>query len=228
MAKSLERIKARNLRRDGQSIKQIAKQLHVSVSSVSTWCKDIMLTQQQWRVLDQRRSGSLYKYNQVYILKKKEETKNKIAILRQQGVNELGKLTNREIFLIGIALYWGEGFKKDNCVGLATSDPHAALFFIYWLELCFKIKKDDLITRVTANISYKNSIQQIQKYWSDTLNIELSQFSKPFFQNTSWKKVYENKNGYYGVIRIKARKSVNLLRKIFGYFDGINQALLHK
>lgn len=46
MAKFKEKIKARELRHRGESIKDIARKLKVSKGSVSRWCRDIELTPQ--------------------------------------------------------------------------------------------------------------------------------------------------------------------------------------
>ena len=221
MAKSKERLKARELRKLGESIKKIAKQLNVSVASVSSWCRDINLTKTQFNKLKERITNPNYGNKLAYLNKIKSETNKKINALKNLGIKEVGKLNKREVFLIGIALYWGEGFKKDHQVGLATSDINMARFFIYWLKICFNLSHEDLILRATANISYKNNILDIEKFWADELKIPRDQFSKPFFQKTTWKKQYENKDAYHGVLRIKVRRSVNLLRKIYGYIEGI-------
>ena len=47
MAKSKEQFNARELRKKGKSMKEIAKKLKVSKGSVSLWCKDIELTENQ-------------------------------------------------------------------------------------------------------------------------------------------------------------------------------------
>ena len=124
--------------------------------------------------------------------------------------------------MIGVALYWAEGFKKDHQVGFANIDVNMIKFFLYWLKVSFNISNTDLIFRLTANESYKEKIRDLEKFWSSELNVPLSQFSKPFFQKTLWKKRYERPNSYHGVLRVKVKKSVNLLRKIYGYIEGIS------
>lgn len=52
MAKSKEKLEAINLRKKGQSIKYIAKTLSVSIGSVSLWCKDVVLTEEQLKILE--------------------------------------------------------------------------------------------------------------------------------------------------------------------------------
>jgi transcriptional regulator with XRE-family HTH domain len=225
MAKSKEKIKARKLRRKGESIKKIANLLSVSASTVSLWCRDVKLTNNQIENLRKRQTDPFYGKRLDYYLKKKKEFSLKLLNLKNEGISSIGKLTKREIFLIGIALYWGEGFKKDSLAGLATLDINIAKFFVFWLKNSFKIEVKDLLLRVTANISYKSEIRELEKYWSNNLKIPVAQFSKPFFQNTKWKKVYENKDNYHGVLRIRVRRSINLLRKIFGYIEGINLSI---
>lgn len=221
MAKSKEKLRARFFRKKGQSIKEIAKKLKVSPGSVSVWCRDIELTPSQITTLQKRMLDVNYGNRNNYLKKIKEETNKKILQLKKEGLKEIGNLSKREIFLIGIALYWSEGFKKDHQVGFATSDSNMAKFFIRWLNLSFKITNKDFIFRVTANISYKNKIRNLENYWSKKLDTSLDQFSKPFFQKSLWKKEYENKDEYHGVIRIKVRRSIDLLRKIYGYIEGI-------
>lgn len=221
MAKSKEKLQAIKLRKKGESIKKIANLLKVSVSTASLWCRDVKLTNNQIENLRKRQTDPFYGKRLDYYLKKKKEFNLKLLGLKNEGINSIGKLTKREIFLIGIALYWGEGFKKDSLAGLATLDINIAKFFVYWLNKSFNITTKDLLLRVTANISYKSKIKELEKYWSKELKISVNQFSKPFFQNTKWKKEYENKSDYHGVLRIRARRSIDLLRKIFGYIEGI-------
>ena len=222
MAKSREKLKARKLRRLGRSIKEIAETLKISIGSVSVWCKDIELTQNQIINLQKRRTDPFYGKKLDYFLRKKKEFEEKVFYLKQEGIREIKKLTKREIFLIGVALYWAEGFKKDHQVGFANIDVNMIKFFLYWLKVSFNISNTDLIFRLTANESYKEKIRDLEKFWSSELNVPLSQFSKPFFQKTLWKKRYERPNSYHGVLRVKVKKSVNLLRKIYGYIEGIS------
>lgn len=222
MAKSKEKLKARQLRREGESIKVIAKVLKVSVGSVSLWCNDITLNEEQINRLRIRVQDPYYGKKKAYLEKIKSEMIQKVDSLRLQGIAEVGQLSKRDIFLIGIALYWGEGFKKDHQVGLASSDVNIAKMYIYWLEKCFNITRQELIVRITANYKYKPFIDAIEDYWSECLCIPKNSFSKPFYQRTRWKKIFEHESNYHGVIRIKVKRSVNLLRKIYGYIEGLS------
>lgn len=221
MAKSKERIKAVELRSNGESIISIAKKLNVSSASVSTWCKHVVLTQDQLRTLEKNAHDPNYGKRLQNSLKQRRQKEIKIKNLLNLGEKEIGELTKRELFLVGVALYWAEGFKKDTQVGFANSNPEMINLYLKWLCECCNVKNEDLITRVTVNISHKNRIKEIEKYWSNSTKIPIKNFRKPFYQQFKWKKIYENPNEYYGVLRIKVRKSLDFLRKIHGWIKGL-------
>lgn len=221
MSKFTEKIQARERRSQGESIKQIAKELKVSTSSVSLWVRDIILTYEQYKVLENHKMDPFYGRRLAYINKVKKQTNKKVEKLRKQGIQEVGILSKRELFLVGASLYWSEGFKKDSQVGFANSDPSMIKLFLKWLYECFDYNVEDLIPRVTVNISHKNRISDIEKYWSNIAGIPLRNFKKPFFQNFVWKKTYENPNEYFGLLRIRVKKSKDFLRKIHGYIEGL-------
>ena len=211
------------MRRNGESIKVIAKTLGVSVGSVSTWCQDVQLTPDQIQKLSQRSIDPYFGKKATYMLAQRALLNNKIETLLSEGIKEVGELSLRDIFIAGIALYWGEGFKKDHQVGLATSDKDMAKFFIMWLYKCFNVTTNELLIRVTVNATYKNRIQAIEQFWSKELGIDQHLFSKSFYQNAAWKKIYENEDEYHGVVRIRVRKSMDFLRKVKGYLSGLAQ-----
>ena len=197
MAKSVQKIEARRLRFKGKSIKKIAQKLGVSSSTVSLWCRDIELTKKQIKILERNARDPYYGRRGLYLKRLKHKTDQKIKKLESLGIKKIGKLTRRELFVTGASLYWAEGFKKDSQAGFASLDPEMVKFFINWLKTCFGYENEDLIFRVTANISHKDRIKDIEEYWSRLLEIPIGQFQKPFFQDFKWKKIYANPEQYF-------------------------------
>ncbi|RJQ28099.1 hypothetical protein C4577_00090 [Candidatus Parcubacteria bacterium] len=222
MAKSKEKLKARELRAKGESIKSIAKKLRVSSSTASLWCRDIKLSQEQIKTLEQHSKDPNYGKRLAYSLKQQAERSKKIQILKETGVKEIGNLSKRELFLVGVSLYWAEGFKKDSQAGFASSDPNMINIFLKWLTDCLNYSTQDLSLRVTSNISHQYRIMDIQNYWSTITKISIKNFQKPFYQKVKWNKIYENPENYHGVLRVKVRKSTDLLRKIQGWIEGLS------
>jgi hypothetical protein len=222
MSKSVQKIEARRLRSNGLSIKGIAKKLKVSVGSVSSWCRDVELSDKQRRILEKNARNPYYKGRGIYIKNLKKKTDTKIRRFEKIGSRQIGELTKRELFIAGAMLYWAEGFKKDSQAGLAGLDPRMMKFFIRWLKECFGYKNEDLIFRVTVNISHKHRVTEIEKHWAEIVGVSTNQFQKPFFQNFEWKKIYDNPEDYFGVLRVKVRRSTDFLRKIHGFITGLS------
>ncbi len=155
-----------------------------------------------------------------------ERTRKRISYEKQlfdRGVSETNKLTQREFFLVGVALYWAEGFKhpSESTLGLATLDSKMAKFYVNWLIRSLGIMKENLLFRVTANEAYKAKASEMERSWPDFLGVDLSQFRKAFFQKTKQVKIYANSDKYQGVIRIRVRKGLDLLRKMRGWMVGL-------
>ena len=222
MAYTIKREKAHLLRKKGISIGEVAKLLNLNKSTVSYWCRDIQLTKLQKRKLleKQRKAG-------IKALLLNAERKRDSRILETQklqlvGKNEVGKITKRDVFIAGLALYWGEGYKKSNNeLGFVNTDPKMISFFIHWLKDVYKIEKKDLILRVSINISHKKREGEILKYWSSYLKIPIAQFSKSSFIKTKRKKEYPNKTQYVGTLRVKVRRATRLKRKIMGSIQSL-------
>ncbi len=221
MAKSIERIEAVKLRKNGKSIKWIATKLNVAQGSVSAWCRDVKLTKNQIIRLEKQGRDPLYGRRLQYALSQQKTRALITEKLLREGIEEVGVLSKRELMLVGTALYWAEGYKKDSQVGLGSSDPSMMRLYVRWLIICFGYKVDDLLFRVSINESHKYRERKIVEYWANIFNISVERFQKPFYQHAKWKKVYDNPNDYYGVLRVRARRSTNLLRKIKGNIEGL-------
>lgn len=220
MAKSKLRLEAREQRKKGLGIKTIAHKLGVSSSTVSLWCRDISLTSEQIKELERRSKDPHYGRRYAYSQAQKNARILKTTTLWEEGRKEVGFMTKRDLFITGIALYWAEGFKKDNLVGFSNSDPEMVALFVDWLQIC-GIPKDRLRFRLGINATYQKKVRETERFWQDHLDVSSEQFQKPFFQQVIWKKVYDNSDNYHGVLRVRVSKSTDFLRKIHGWISGL-------
>lgn len=225
MAKTLEKEKARVLRQQGESIKEIARTLGLSSSSVSYWCRDIVLSPTQIARLQERQRSAGLKAVLKYAEIKRRVRIEKEKALVSLGKREVGKLNKRELFLVGSALYWGEGYKSGNGeLGFTNSNPEMIRFILRWFREIFKIHNADFILRVSVNRQHTSRIKEIEKWWSEKTNIPLSQFSKSSLIKTSAKKVYVNLSVHYGTLRVKVRRGTDLRRRILGGIEGLKDS----
>ncbi len=216
MAKSVEKLLARNLRTDGLSIKAIAKRLRVSSSSVSIWCRDLVLSDSQREILtlQQIKAG-----NRGRMMGAESNRRKKIEnILEQEHKAKaiIGKMTKRDRLMLGIGLYWGEGVKAGGSgTALVNSDPSVILFARNWFEQ-LGVQRSDFRPYIYVSEIHKPRECVIMTFWSNFLSIPKEQFNKVIFLKGRPKKIYENHDSYYGVLALRVARGTTLRYKILG------------
>ncbi len=224
MAKSGLRLKARELRSKGVSVKSIARKLGVAKSSASLWVRDIILSVEQLERLRQQGIKGSEKGRLLGALKQKQDRLARIEKGIVKGKQTLIKLNKREILLTGIALYWAEGTKKQRTVAFCNSDPELIQFMIEWLKTCFGIPIERLYCYVGINKIHKKRDEVVKKYWSKITKIPQTQFNKTSFKKVVNKKVYANFNNHYGTLTVKVRQPAQLYYDIIGLIEALYRA----
>jgi len=218
MVKIKEREKAMRLRKGGKSIREIASVVGVSKSTVSYWCRDISLSAKQIELLADQQAMGVLKSAERKRRDRKQRTKN----MMEKGGRDVGVLTERDLFMIGLALYWGEGYKQGSQeTALTNSDPAIIVLFIRWLKEIYGVSKNDLILRVSINSVHKNREKEVKKYWVDVTGVPLKQFTKTSFIKAKVKKIYKNRDEHYGTLRVKVRRGTDLRRRILGSIEAL-------
>jgi hypothetical protein len=212
--KKTTQSEAGSLRRQGKSIKEIARMLDVSQSTASRWCADISLSPNQRNLLDKKRREAGMKALAPWILKNQELKQNDIKVQNQFGRRDINKITKRDLFMLGLGLYWGEGYKRGSqeC-GFTNSDPKIIKTILAWFTKCYDIQTKDIIARLTINLRYKNQTERLTNMWSRETGIPHSYFGKPtFIRGYNSSKL--DQQTYRGTLRIKIRRGTSLRRRI--------------
>ena len=208
---------AKAMRKKGKSIKDIAQIYNISTSTVSYWCRDIALTFSQIKNLQHKQAAAGARGRLVAAEKKREERFKAVKIHDEIGRKNIGLLGRRDLFMLGLGLYWGEGYKKGNeeC-GLTNSDPDIIKTYIKWLAKIYGVQKRDLIARLSINSAHKTRVGAVEQYWSSVTGIPISQFTKTSLIRTSARKMFPNPHNHFGTLRVKVRRATNLRRRIMG------------
>lgn len=218
MVKIEERNKARELRKEGVSINKIATQLNVSKGSVSRWCEDIDLTPCQIEALHTSKVRGGYVGRMKGALMNKQKRINAIERHRVAGEKEIGTLSERDLLLLGLGLYWGEGSKGEvgSPATIVNSDPAVILIAIRWLQEALGVDRTDFRPYIYISEVHKGREEKIMKYWVRTLGIPKKQFLDVIFLKSRPKKKYENYDSYYGILALRVRRSSDLKYRILG------------
>jgi len=205
--KPIEKNQARAMRKTGMAIKIIAEQLNISPGSVSRWVADIELTEIQKSKL---KSNSLKG-----ALKRKEYAEEKRKKYQQNGAKLI--LQKNPDYIAGCMLYWAEGDKKKNQLGLSNSDPYLMKIFINFMRKNFNLPNDRFSVTVHCYTNNGITIEEIQSYWIKTLLLSKDNLKKPLVnQVPKSSKLYKKNKLLYGVCHLKVLRSTEIVQTIFG------------
>lgn len=223
LAKTEQKNKAVDLRKQGFSYSEILKKIPVSKSSLSLWLKDVKLAgSQQQKLTDKKLAGMKRGWESCH--RKRVLSTEKIKNISEA---EVKNLTDRELWLIGIALYWGEGHKEKESrpgsgVKFSNSDPKMIKLFLRWLIDIIGEKKEKIYLEIYIHESCRYRLKKVVSYWSDCTGFSKDNFVRIYFKknkiHTKRKNTGEN---YYGLLRIGVKSSSILQRKIDGWISGV-------
>jgi hypothetical protein len=166
--KLVEQQQARQLRRTGLPLAEIAAHLGVAKSSVSLWVRDVEFSSLPRPPRGRRRDPNALQ----------RRRRAEIDRLVEDGRARIGRLSEREFLVAGVALYAGEGAKRDGAVKFANSDPRMITFYCAWLRRFFEI--DEARLRVRLYLHEGLDLDASVAFWSELTGIPRSQFQKPY------------------------------------------------
>lgn len=219
MAKVQERLKARALRRRGKSVKEIAKLLSEAPSSVSNWVRDIVITDAQREQLRRRRIKGGYvgrmRGAEVNRLLKLTRIDNAAQVAR----SSITSLSKTDLFFLGLGLYWGEGVKAaSSAPAVVNSDARILQVMVRWFRECLAIEPERFRPYIFISEDHRDRERQLLAYWSKALDIPSKQFGSVTFLKKN-KKIYENRDVYYGVLALRILKGTDMKYRILAYID---------
>lgn len=212
------------LRRQGLSYGEIIAQTGATKSSISNWCKDVYISEKQRNEIAKRHDSKAVK---ALMKVSRQRRKNRIEAIKtfsKLGDRDIGTLSKRDLQMVGLGLYWGEGYKNGNEeFGFTNSDPRMISFFLRWLKDCYDVEKHNLILRISINEIHRYRMADVEGFWIKHTKIPREQFSKMSLIKSVAKKLYTNNETYYGMLRIKVRKGLNLRRRILGSIEKLSK-----
>ena len=167
------------MRRKGYSIRHISHYLGVAKASVSIWVRDIKMSRIQINTLAAAPyTRSAVEKRRISRMNREEAERTKVI---ENAKKTIKKISKRELFYVGIALYWGEGTKKKRgVVEVTNSDPLLIrTMVLFFLTIC-NVPKEKLRGHVFVH-EHMNRVA-IEKYWSSVSGIPQSQFHKTTIQ----------------------------------------------
>lgn len=209
--------KAINYRRRGYSYNMISRELGLAKGTLSDWLKEIPYKPSK-EVLKRIKLAPL----------KAAETKSKIKIAeikttKELSKKELGKLTKRDMWLLGIGLYIGEGSKLYESIRIVNSDPEIIKLVMMWFRKICKLKNENFTPAV--HLYPDNNIKETVDYWSKITGIHKNQFGKTQIDRRVNKAGKKKRKLPYGTLHLQIKScgkkefGKSLHRRIMGWIE---------
>ncbi|HZZ99713.1 MAG TPA: hypothetical protein VFK07_03330 [Candidatus Paceibacterota bacterium] len=209
-----------DMRKRGFSYSEISEKLFVPKSTLSLWLREVPIEEEHLQKLRDRklealRSGSRERLARVAA---------SIEELKNQSAESVKEISKRELWLMGIVLYWRERFSSDDVrkgVQFSSSDPALAKLFLLWLAEVGGIREEEIISDVF--LSEDDDRNKVLKHWAEVVGKP----SHVYVQKSSKKKKMRKRNrNELGFLRIRVKASSMLARQVAGWAKGIENLLL--
>ncbi|MFF0203563.1 hypothetical protein [Streptomyces sp. NPDC005017] len=217
-AKDGLRAKARELRLQGWTYDQIEMELGCSKGSISLWVRDLPKPERR-DPSEQAKLAARKRWEHELAMRDMERQKTKLT-----AAGEIGTLTDRELFLLGVGLYWAEGSKdkpyaRREKVQFVNSDPDMIQVFIAWLDQ-LGVHRD--LLRFRLMIHETGDIEAAEQYWADTVGVDITELQKTTVKKHNPRTVRKNVGeDYRGCLVVNVLQGAELYRRIEGAWYGI-------
>ncbi|MET9809127.1 hypothetical protein [Streptomyces halstedii] len=216
------RERARELRRQGLTYDAIQVELGCSKSSVSLWVRDLPKPPRRSR----EDASAAARRGWEATLRRRETERLRT---REAASRETATLSERELFLVGVGLYWAEGakskpYRRQERVSFVNSDPDMISVYLAWLRL-LGVTPEQL--RFHVHIHESADAAEAERFWARHADADPSRFGKTSLKRHQPGSNRKNVGGEYrGCLVIRVLRSAELYRRIEGWWYGIVGAAL--
>jgi hypothetical protein len=227
ITKTFEKEQAIALRTQGYTYSEIIAIVPVSKSTLSLWLHDVGLAKKQLQRLTEKRHQAQIRGGQARRDTRIAETE----LIFADAKTELGTLSKRDLFVIGVALYWGEGTKQKTYrpsvrLCFTNSDPDMVRTFMKWMRLCTDVPDSDIGVEVYIHDNYKMKTAEFKRYWLGITGLAEQNVIGVVYKKHNPKTKRKNcTDTYKGLVAIKVKRSTMLNRRVQGCINAIVQSL---
>lgn len=206
------------LRKGGYSYSEIKKFCPVPKSTLSYWFRDLKLSEPQIVRLKKKRIEAAQRGSKTKTLK----TSKAIEEIQNRSAKDVGKISKRELWLMGIVLYWRERFLNKNDsdlkkgVQFTSSDPHLIKLFLKWLADVGGIKNEEISLDIYIGKNSQKLLNETVRYWADITAFPKGSFSRYYVLRKSKR----------SLLKIRVKASSMMARQISGWVKGVEAYIL--
>jgi hypothetical protein len=194
------------LRKNGYSYSFIRSKISVSRSTLSSWLSDVPY---------KANVETIEKIGKARAISGEVKAKLKLQSIekaRFEAMKDIGKIHNRDLFMLGLGLYIGEGSKTDGIIRMINSNPQIICLSLKWFKEVCGLKNENFSIRL--HLYPDNDKGKCITYWSTVTGIPKNQFQKTQV-DMRMKKISKRGKLPFGTAHVTIRSKGN---KEFGVF----------
>lgn len=205
------------LRKRGYSYNFIVRETGIPKSTLSGWLQGVAYVPNSYtkKVIGKARAASG--------LVKSKIRMHDLAVAQKEAAQLIARVSQRDLLMLGIGIYIGEGTKSYEQVRIINSDPKIILLSIRWFMEVLSVPKDNLYIRL--HLYPDNDIRRSILFWMKKTGLPRKSFQKVSIDRRTNKKVLNYGKLPYGTAHLNIlshgdkRLGKHLARLIFGMID---------
>lgn len=213
----------------GYSYNEINAKLGVPKSTLSFWLRKVVLSDNARA----RLRGRLHQGLENGFLKRNKlqtyEAQKRAKLTRETAQKDISTLTKESLKLVGVVMYWAEGYKRlvmkdgrertGHAISFVNSDPGMIGAFVRFLREILGVADGEfrIAMRLYPNINERVAM----KYWMNITNLDKQNFTKTTYLISSASKHKRPFNRLpYGTLQV-AVYNTEKFHRIMGWIEGV-------
>jgi hypothetical protein len=199
MTNVAEKQMALRLRKLGHSYSYIQEQTGVAKSTLSVWLSTVPYHPNQETIrrigIARARSGEV----------KSRLKRESLLAAAQQARSDIRSISDRDLFMLGIGLYIGEGTKTYGSVRIMNADTKVIKLAIVWFMRSCGLKKDNFSIRL--HLYPDNDVDACIDHWAHATGLSRAQFRKTSIDRRTGKKLSKRGKLPYGTAHLSVKSN---------------------
>ena len=207
------------LRKKGYSYGYIYEKMNISKGTLSYWLSDVPYTPNKYTIdkIGKARLASNFAKRRIKL--------ESISAAKKEAIRDVGVLNKRDLFMLGIGLYLGEGAKTNDSVRIINSDPKIIKLAVRWFKEICGLSISNF--RVRLHLYPDNKVVDAINFWSKELGIKKDYFQKIQIDQRKDKKKFNKGKLPFGTAHLSIvsngdkRFGVYLARRINAWIENV-------
>lgn len=211
------KLAAIELRKEGHSYNYIAPRVGVSKSTLAIWLANIPYTPN---------TQTIERIGKARAASGAAKSKQKIDSLRrawEEARDDIKKVSPRDLFMLGLGLYMGEGAKSLVTTCFVNANPAIIILIVRWFIKGIGLTQKHI--RIRLHLYPDNDLEDSLVFWSTATGIPREQFLQSVIDRRSDKRAVKAGKLPHGTAHLtvhslgEKRFGVFLARKISAWSD---------